>query len=41
MKKLKDNRIIDLKNKTEYEKVIIIGDFSKKINAIFEELKDN
>ncbi len=35
MKKLKNNKIIDLKNKNEYEKTIKLGEISKDINLIF------
>ncbi len=35
MKKLKNNKIIDLKSKNEYEKNLELGKISKKINAIF------
>ena len=36
MKKIKDNKIIDLKNKNEEEKNIELGRISKQINEIFE-----
>ena len=36
MKKIKNNKVIDLKNKSEYEKVIELGKISKKINLIFK-----
>lgn len=36
MKKIKNNKVIDLKNKTEHEKVIELGKISKKINLIFK-----
>ena len=36
MKKIKDNKIIDLKNKNEEEKNIELGRISKQINKIFE-----
>ncbi len=36
MKKIKDNKIIDLKNKNEEEKNIELGKISKQINEIFE-----
>lgn len=35
MKKIKNNKIIDLKNKNEYEKNIELGKVSRKINLIF------
>ena len=34
MKKIKNNKIIDLKNKDEYEKCIELGKISSKINKI-------
>lgn len=39
MKKIKNNRIIDLKNKSECEKTIEMGKISKQINNIFEKSK--
>ena len=36
MKKIKDNKVIDLKDKNEYEKAIELGKLSKEINSIFE-----
>lgn len=36
MKKLKNNKVIDLKNKNEYEKSITLGKISKKINSFFK-----
>lgn len=36
MKKIKNNQIIDLKNKDEYEKSKELGKISKKINLIFK-----
>ena len=36
MKKIKNNKVIDLKNKSEYEKVVELGKISKKINSIFQ-----
>lgn len=36
MKKIKNNKIVDLKNKNEYEKSIKLGEISKKINLIFK-----
>lgn len=36
MKKIKNNKIIDLRNKSEYEKVTELGKISKKINSIFQ-----
>lgn len=36
MKKIKNNKIIDLKNKNEYEKSIELGKISKEINSIFK-----
>lgn len=35
MKKIKDNKIIDLKHKDEKEKSIELGKISKQINEIF------
>lgn len=35
MKRLKDNKIIDLKNKDEKEKNTELGKISKQINEIF------
>ena len=35
MKRIKNNKIVDLKNKTEYEKAIKLGELSKEINSIF------
>ena len=40
MKKIKNNKIIDLKNKTEYEKSLKLGEVSKKINSIFKKTSD-
>ena len=39
MKKIKDNQIIDLRNKTEEEKNIELGKLSEQINNIFEKNK--
>lgn len=39
MKKIKNNKVLDLKNKSEYEKVIKLGKISKKINSIFKDKK--
>lgn len=39
MKKIKDNKIIDLRNKSEYEKSIELGKISNQINEIFEKTK--
>lgn len=36
MKKIKNNEIINLKNKNEYEKSIKLGEISKEINLIFK-----
>ena len=36
MKKIKNNKIIELKNKKEYEKSIELGKISKKVNSIFK-----
>ena len=41
MKKIKNNKIIDLKNKNEYEKSIKLGEISKEINFIFEKANKN
>ncbi len=41
MKKIKDNKIIDLKNKNEEEKNIELGRISKQINKIFEARNEN
>lgn len=42
MKKIKNNKIIDLRNKNEYEKSIELGKVSKDINSIFKKTtKDN
>ncbi len=41
MKKIKNNKIIDLKNKNEYEKSIKLGEISKKINAVFKKAVKN
>jgi hypothetical protein len=41
MKKIKDNKVIDLKNKNEYEKSIELGEISKKINLIFKKNTQN
>lgn len=41
MKKLKNNEVIDLRNKSEYEKVIELGKISKKINSIFKDTIQN
>lgn len=37
MKKIKNNKVIDLKNESEHEKVIKLGEISKEINSIFRE----
>jgi len=39
MKKIKNNRVINLKNKSEYEKAIEMGKISKQINEIYEKTK--
>mgnify|MGYP005787330971 CR=1 FL=1 len=39
MKKIKNNKIVNLKDKNEYEKTMILGEISKKINLIFKENK--
>ena len=39
MKKLKNNIIIDLKNKSEYEKVVEMGKLSRMINNLFKDKK--
>lgn len=41
MKKIKNNKIIDLKNKNEYEKSIKLGEISKDINSIFKKNTKN
>lgn len=41
MKKIKNNKIIDLKNENEYEKSIKLGEVSKDINSIFEKHTKN
>ncbi len=41
MKKIKNNKIIDLKNKNEQEKSIKLGEVSKKINSIFKKATKN
>lgn len=41
MKKIKNNKIIDLKNKNEYEKSIELGEISKDINSIFKKITKN
>lgn len=41
MKKIKNNKIINLKNKSEYEKVIELGKISKEINSIFKKNSRN
>lgn len=41
MKKLKNNKLIDLRNKSEREKVIELGKISKKINSIFKDTIQN
>lgn len=41
MKKIKNNKIIDLKNKNEYEKSIKLGEISKKINLVFKKTSKN
>ncbi len=41
MKKIKNNKIIDLKNKNEYEKCIKLGKISKDINSIFKKTTKN
>lgn len=41
MKKIKNNKIINLKNKSEYEKVIELGKISKEINSIFKKNSQN
>ncbi len=39
MKKIKNNKIIDLKDKNEYEKSIKLCEISKKVNEIFNKNK--
>lgn len=41
MKKLKNNEIIDLNSKNDYEKTIELGKLSKKINSIFQKNTNN
>lgn len=41
MKKIKNNKIINLKNKSEYKKVIELGKISKEINSIFKKNSRN
>lgn len=41
MKKIKDNKIIDLRNKSEYERSIELGKISNQINKIFEKDRAN
>ncbi len=41
MKKVKENKIIDLRNKNEYEKAMELGKMSRKINLIFEKQAKN
>ena len=36
MKKIKNNKIIDLRNKKENEKIVELGKVSQKINTIFQ-----
>ena len=40
MKKIKENKVINLKGKTEFEKAIELGKISKKINSIFKKNKN-
>ena len=40
MKKIKDNKIVNLKGKNEIEKAIELGKISKKLNYIFEKNKN-
>ena len=40
MKKIKNNKIINLKDKNEQEKAIELGKISKEINSIFEKNKN-
>ena len=41
MKKIKNNKVLDLRNKSEYERVIELGKISKKINSIFQDSIQN
>lgn len=41
MKKIKNNKVIDLRNKNEYEKSIELGKISKEINLLFEKSIQN
>ena len=41
MKKIKNNKVIDLRNKSEYEKAAELGKISKKINLIFQKSVQN
>lgn len=41
MKKIKNNKVIDLRNKSENEKVREFGKISKKINSLFDENNKN
>ena len=41
MKKIKNNKVLDLRNKSEHEKVIALGVISRKINSIFQNLMQN
>ena len=41
MKKIKNNKVLDLRNKSEYEKVIELGKISKKINSMFQKSNQN
>ncbi len=40
MSKIKNNKIIDLRNKSEEEKSLIMAQISREINKVFEENKD-
>lgn len=37
MRKIKNNKVIDLKDKNEYDKKVELENLSKKINEIFDE----
>ena len=41
MKKIKNNTVIDLRNKNELEKCIELGKVSRKINKIFKNNNKN
>lgn len=41
MKKIKNNQVVDLRNKNEFDKCIELGKISKKINDIFKTFNIN